>query len=278
MNMNHTHKSSLLVALLAALATGASAQLPGAAVNAAGQAAGAARLTPTPVMPSVRPAPITPAPVSPRQPVAATASGAVNAAARAGVRAGATATGATNVHARGPEVRTGAGIGGKAGVDAARAGGVVDLNTKADANASVRGHERGLTVATVAAGGAAASVDADATVKSIEATAHGARGTLSAELQAKIEATAKAMADLRAEARALRGEARSNFDAAYAELRAKEKALRASLKDYVRESKEATWGEVQSRLAADYRAYAQAAARAESAANAGGTTGETPKS
>ena len=53
----------------------------------------------------------------------------------------------------------------------------------------------------------------------------------------------------------------------YDDVRAKETALKRSLGE-IRKASEQTWSDAQTRLAADYEAYAAAVARAEAAANA----------
>lgn len=101
------------------------------------------------------------------------------------------------------------------------------------------------------------------TVDAIRNTAHDARATLTAEIQAKVEASSNALAQLKARADATGDRARSEFGRALRVVRSKEKELRSSLKAAVKATKETTWGEVQSALARDYSAYAEAVAAAE---------------
>jgi hypothetical protein len=142
------------------------------------------------------------------------------------------------------------------------------VNASATTNASAAGQVHGLTVASAASQQASVTVNTADTVALIRQTAFTARDTVTAEVQARIDASAKVMAEL--EAKAARGgeKSRAAMAKALVEVRAREKALRVSLRDATRVAKESSWGEVQSALAKNYGDYAKAVAEAAVAADA----------
>jgi hypothetical protein len=231
MKTNKKTRTVLLVTFASILAPLATAQVAGAA-NAASS--------------TVRSAPPTP-PSPPSVSAGARSDAAMNAASRP--------TGAT--HADGAS---------SAAVRTDRSG----VNSSADIHASATGQERGLAVANTVSGGAAASLNVPDVVHQIHDTSFAGREAVTKDVDAKIDATSHTLSDLRHSARELKGDARDRFNAAYDDVRAKEKALKSSLKE-ARKATEANWAEAQAKLASDYDAYAQAVASAEATTSATAT-------
>lgn len=145
------------------------------------------------------------------------------------------------------------------------------------ANASATGQLHGAAGLNVAAThGINATINTAETTAAIQQTTFGTRNQLSAELQAQIDASAKALLDAKARADAAGDQTRAEFARAMREVRAAEKEFRSALKTAVKTTKESTWGSVQSELAKDYSAYATAVLAAEAAANGQASAGETP--
>jgi len=141
----------------------------------------------------------------------------------------------------------------------------VGVNEAANANASLAGQTNGLSVANSVSGGIAGSLNSAAMVSDIRNASQATRTTMLAQVDSSLDASARAVADLRRSGRELKGEARARFDAAYDDLRAQEKTVKRSLST-ARKAKDSTWADAQSQLASDYEAYAQAVSRAEAAA------------
>lgn len=249
--MNTTTRCLLVVASAAALAATGSAQLVHSATNAAT---------------SVRPV-VPPMPPPPTATVNASAAAQNAANAAANVRAPvlpptASATAAT---------ATTSAVG--ASVSTANRPAVVG-----SANASAAGQLHGAAGLDVAAThGINATVNTAATTTQIEQATFESRKQLSADIEAKIEASEKALADLKTRADAAGDHARDDLARAMRDVRAKEKELRASLRSSVKSAKESTWGEVQSQLAKDYSAYAQAVIAAGATVDGNASAAE-PKS
>jgi len=141
----------------------------------------------------------------------------------------------------------------------------VGLNANATTHAALEARQTGLTVAALASTGATASLDSRATVEQIRAAAHANRDAILAEVKTRIDASVRATARLRSEARRLDGDARAEFQASIDDVKVREKAVKQSLKT-ARQARGDAQTAAQSRLAADYTAYAEAVARAEAAA------------
>lgn len=148
----------------------------------------------------------------------------------------------------------------------------------AAAQTSAGGQAAGISLAQGASHEAALAVKPVDTLRAIQSTAFAARATLSAEVEARLEAGNQAIARFQARAEQAGERARDDFGRAMREVRAREKELRASLKAAVQATKESTWGEVQATLARDYSAYAEAVAHAEASAGGSVKAGEEPKS
>lgn len=242
MKRKHTNRI-LVISVFAALATLGSAQLRGAA-SAAGRAS-------APAMPTMRP------PSPPPAAINTSSSAASSAAMRApGVPANTNAAANANTHA---SPSTG-------------------LNANATSHASATGQVKGLTVASVASNQTSATVGTAETVQAIKDAAFAMRDTVSAGVQARLDASDREVTELRAKADASGDKARNDFAKSMIALRAQEKELRANLKASVKADGEAAWGKAQAALAHDYAAYAQALAEAHAAAEGSAKTDPAPKS
>ncbi|HTL67730.1 MAG TPA: hypothetical protein VL200_08730 [Lacunisphaera sp.] len=230
MNQSTLRTIPCLLALVTAAYAGPVAGVTGAA---AGHAA-----LPPPALPHV---PSTPPPPPPSVSASAAAQGA---AAAAGAAGAASHAGQVAVH---PDAD--------------------GVNANATMHASAAGEANGLSVATVVSGGAAADLDVPQVVRTIHEASFTARDTVAGEVQTRIDAGERHLADLEARADKNGSKARSDFATARREARAKQKAVRADLKAATKADGEVNWGSVQSDLAKDYRAYADAVVKAEAAAN-----------
>lgn len=151
------------------------------------------------------------------------------------------------------------------------------LNAQASTHASAQGKAHGLAVAAVASDNTRATLRMDETVKTIHAAAFAEREKMTAEVQARLDATANLVAELRLRAEAGGDKSRAAFAKALGELRRSEKQVRADLKAATKAAGESTWGSVQSELAKSYGAYAQAVADAEVAAQGTAEVTTPPK-
>lgn len=145
--------------------------------------------------------------------------------------------------------------------------GTTGVNANAATHASASGQAHGLAVATVVSGGAAADLDVSSVVKTIHDASFATRDTVAGEVQTRIDAGERHLADLEARADMAGSKAKSDFASARREARAKQKAVRADLKAAAKASGD-NWGRIQSDLAKDYGAYADAVVQAEAAVNA----------
>jgi hypothetical protein len=144
------------------------------------------------------------------------------------------------------------------------------LNSQASMHASAQGQANGLAVATVATDNTRATLRMDETVKTIHTAAFAEREKMTAEVQARLDASATLVAEMRARAEAGGEKSRAAFAKALVEMRKAEKQVRADLKAATKAAGESTWGSVQSELAKSYGDYAKTVAEAEVAAQ--GTT------
>jgi len=152
------------------------------------------------------------------------------------------------------------------------------LNTQATTHASAQGRANGLAVAAVASDNTRATLRMDETVKTIHAAAFAERDKMTAEVQARLDASTSLIAELRLRAEAAGDKSRAAFAKALVEIRKSEKQVRADLRAATKEAGESTWGSVQSELAKSYGAYARAVADAEVATQAGAEASTPPKS
>lgn len=245
--MKNTIRNLVLVSSLTALAASAPAQV----LHAAGGAAGAVA---APVIP----------PPSPPPPANIAAHGAASSAVGAQMPVlppvDAHASGAARSHAT-------------AGVPDAPAG---TPNLSARTHASAEGEANGVAFGNRTAGGATVGLNTPATTDEIRGAAFTGRDQVRTDVEARLNASSKAVKGLQARAEAAGEKSRKAFAKALVEVRQREKDLRASLKASAKADGESSWGKVQSDLARDYGAYAQAVARAEVAA--GSNAGDEPKS
>lgn len=259
--MNHTTLRCLLVvASAAALTASASAQLLNNATSTA-----------TSVRPVVPPAPPPPAPRTVTPPTVTPPAVNVSSAAQSAASAAATVRAPIVPPAQAATATAGT-VGATVSTSATQPPTVVG-----SANASATGQLHGAAGLNVAAThGINATVNTAETTAAIQQTAFAARDQLSADLHAQIDASARALLDAKARADAAGDQTRAEFTRAMREVRAAEKEFRSALKTAVKTTKESTWGEVQSQLARDYSAYAEAVLAAEAAANGDASVGQTP--
>jgi hypothetical protein len=229
--MNTTGRKIIIASVLAGLASLASGQL------LHGGASGAAA-TRVPVMPPPPPPP------------------SVNASAAA---QSATATSAA-IRAPASSAAAGTAVTGSA---------ATDLNANATTHAATQGQVNGLAVAADVSRQASVTVNTADTVAEIQSTAFARREAMTAEVQARLDASASVMAGLQAKADQAGEKSRAAFAKILVDVRAREKALRASLRTAAKTSKEESWGAVQSELAKNYGAYAEVVARAEASTDTG---------
>jgi uncharacterized protein YbjQ (UPF0145 family) len=112
---------------------------------------------------------------------------------------------------------------------------------------------------------ASAALDMTDTIHAINASTVQARQSLLGDVNARMEASDHAMADLSLQAKTLRGDALANFKVAVKDVQVKEKALKRSLKT-AHKAKPEAWIQVRADLAAHFNAYAEAVAHAEAVA------------
>jgi len=248
--MKNTIRSIVLVSSLSALASFATAQV----LNSAASAAGAVRA------PAITPPPPPPPPPAP--------------AAAANIAAQGAAASATAVKRPLLTPVSANAAGAAQGSAAASSAGIPNIN--AQTRASAQGQASGVAFSHGTANQASVSLDASGTEKTIRGAAFAMRESVNAEVQARLEASATAVAELRARADAAGEKSRAAFAKALTEVRQRERELRANLKASVQATKESSWGEVQSALAQSYGAYAQAVVQAEAAVQSEATT--APKS
>jgi hypothetical protein len=177
---------------------------------------------------------------------------------------------------------SGSAAGAGAGSAAVGARGVPDVHANTEAFETIGMRQERLATGANLAGGAAldapgmqianqhaitAVLNAGPTVKEINSATVDDRDKLSADIDARMNGTAKALAELKANTKSLNAEQRAEFKTAIKETDAREKALRKSLKTARKASVE-TWGDSRADVAANYDAYAQAAQHAEAVAAA----------
>lgn len=247
-----THNLMLVAALVAlpSLALAQVANATGAVTGAVNAAAQVNRL------------PVTPPPPPPAISASAAAQGATAAAATV----------------RAPVINPAAASSAAGTQIAAGASTTSGLNANATTHASVTGQTHGLSQAATVGHNASVAVNPAGTISEIKGSAFNTRKELAAEIEGRVDASMKAMAALQAKAEAAGDKSRREFAKALVEVRAREKALRASLKATTQAAGESTWGEVQSALAKNYGDYAQAVASAEAAAQGSASVSEAPKS
>lgn len=244
--MNTSTRYLLVAASAAALAVTASAQLLSGAANSA-----------TAVRPAL-PTPPPPPPISATAATAAQNAATTAATVRAPIAPTVNATAATTSQAG-------------ASVSVAR-----DVNLTAQADGATQAAIHSVALDHHASHQASLTLSPADTIESIRQAAHATRTTLAAEIQAKVDASSDALAQLKARADEAGARTRSEFGRALRVVRSKEKELRASLKDAVKAKTETAWGEVQSALARDYSAYAEAVASAEAALQGSVALNEQP--
>lgn len=137
------------------------------------------------------------------------------------------------------------------------------LRAEADANGQGTALAPGLAVTD--AHSASVALDAGPTVTTIRSAAFAAHEPLAADVDRRMEASAKAMVELKQRAKLLDASAQAEFKAAVKDADARAKQLKKSAKA-VRKGSQETWDKDRDSLAADYDAYASAMARVEAAA------------
>lgn len=110
-----------------------------------------------------------------------------------------------------------------------------------------------------------APLDAGRVAPSLQASAMAAREEAVSDMENRIRTSETSLAVMRRSTNEMSPEGRAQFHSATAEVNAKEKVLRGSIKA-ARKANEANWETARTRLAADYTAYAEALARIDVAA------------
>lgn len=113
--------------------------------------------------------------------------------------------------------------------------------------------------------GIATSLDAPRVTTTIRGQSDTARDQLIADIETRLDASQTALRGFRSSTREMSAESRDQFEAAADDLKAKEKALKKSLKA-ARKADAQEWNNARTQLAADYEAYAAAAARIDALA------------
>lgn len=152
--------------------------------------------------------------------------------------------------------------------------GSTGLDANASAHASAEGRTHGLAIAAAASGGLTTSLSTDETQAAIHRASFADRARLSTDIEARLQASEKLVAELEADAKAWEGKSRSSLAKSVAEVRKQQKEVRASLKAAAKAS-EKNWGKVQSELAKSYDDLAHVVANAEVTAKASTTAAAT---
>jgi hypothetical protein len=144
------------------------------------------------------------------------------------------------------------------------------LNANASAHASAEGRTHGLAIAAAASGGLTTSLATDETQAAIHRAGFAERARLTTDIEARLQASEKLVAELEADAKDVEGKSRSALAKSVVEIRKQQKEVRASLKAAAKAS-EKNWGKVQSNLAKSYDDLAHVVANAEVTAKASST-------
>jgi hypothetical protein len=150
------------------------------------------------------------------------------------------------------------------------------LNANATAHASAQGHLNGLTIAAAASGGLSASLAPDDSVQAIRNAKFAERAQVAADLETRLAASEKLVAELDVDARSADNKSRAELAKSLTAVRKQQKEVRASLKATAQASDE-NWGKIQSQLAKDYGDLAQVVAEVEVAAKAAVTAQNAAK-
>lgn len=111
----------------------------------------------------------------------------------------------------------------------------------------------------------ASTLDATTYSPTIRASMFEARAQTVADIENRLTASESALASVKATTSAMNADARKSFDAAHDDVKAKEKALRKSIKA-ANKADASEWENARAQLAADYEAYAAAVASLDASA------------
>jgi hypothetical protein len=164
--------------------------------------------------------------------------------------------------ARNPHAAANADLGNSTSVQTPS--GATSADSTVNGNASMRA--RGASSSAPVAGGISTALASGAASQNIHSVTHSNRDQVLTELDSRLDASEQAVGELRRNSRNLSSDARRQFDAAYDDVRAKEQALKASIRN-ARQATSDSWTQAQSQLSSDYDAYVQALAHAETAAS-----------
>jgi len=131
--------------------------------------------------------------------------------------------------------------------------------------------ERGLSVAGAASTRGSATLNGKATVKSINQQTIESRDKFVAELDARLDTSREVQAEIMKSVREFKGKAKAKASASIDETKKREKALKRSLKTFVK-AKADGMSTARAQLASDYEAYAKAVSQMETSVNAGAKT------
>lgn len=235
MNKNTiTHRSLMMLVLASAVVPLVQAQAVKGVMNAATQ-----------VQAPATPVPPPPPPPPPAASAAAAAQGAAAATVRAPMGSAGAANAAANTAASGSVSR--------------------GVNANATTHASAQGQAHGLAVAHDASQKVSVTANPADEVAHIKETTFAQRDKLTADIESRLDASANIAADVEAKASQAEEKSRAMYAKLLVDIRAREKALRTSLREANKTTREKAWGEIQSELAKNYGAYAEVVARAEAA-------------
>jgi hypothetical protein len=197
-----------------------------------------------------------------------TAASVANAAAAAGAM-GAAHANATNAGAVGAANAAGAASHAAGAVNAAAAATTHLPNGGASANYGVaaRAEAPGVGIAAEKSVAASAALDLTASLHTIHETTFEARQQLLSNMHARVEASADTMKDISAQAREMRGAARTEFKAALSDMQDAKKALEESM-EAAEKAEASGWSEARADLEKRYDGYVRAVARAEARSTA----------
>lgn len=161
-----------------------------------------------------------------------------------------------------------AGVNGATGVQVDRNGATV--NGSGNVGVVGNGQTANGSVGSMTSGGISATLNSADTVAAINGSTRETRDNVMTQVNARLEASSKAMDDLRRSGRQLQGDARNRFDAAADNVRARERDVRNSLNE-TRRASASTYASAQAKLASDYQRYTDAVSQAEASASASGS-------
>lgn len=147
--------------------------------------------------------------------------------------------------------------------DAQRIPPAVDASTTLDASGNPI-DVSGASIDALAAAGVDAALNLQNTVEALRTAPRAQQRNVLSQMRVRIAATGRAIAEVRAQARALGTiSADTNFDQAAAEIRLREDVLLETLRNLDTADSDETWRVMRNQLVSQYQAYAEAVRRAQ---------------